>query len=198
MNNNEIDINQELEQMRQDYAALKERCDKQQIVNDQILRKAMKQTGGRLRFNSNLTIALGVAAIAFAFAIPQLGLSKPFFFFTLALMLVAVIAAVLASRHLPKLDGDLVTAATETVRFRKIYTTWPKIGLPIAAVWFGLFIWEALKGRAVPASDVYLFVACMVVCVVLGVVFGLKHRRNLLDATDDILSQIEQLRKGSD
>ena len=79
--NNEIDINQELEQMRQDYAALKDCYDKQQIVNDQILRKAMRQAGGRLRFNSNLTIALGVVAVAFAFAIPQLGLSKPFFFF---------------------------------------------------------------------------------------------------------------------
>ena len=196
MNNKEIDINQELEQMRQDYASLKDRYDKQQIVNDQILRKAMKQAGGRLRFNSNLTIALGVAAVAFAFAIPQLGLSKTFFFFTLALLLVALVAAVLASRHLPKLDGNLVTAATETVRFRKIYTNWPKIGLPIAAVWFGLFIREALKGRALPVSDVCLFVACLVVFFVLGVVFGLKHRRNLLDATDEILSQIEQLRKG--
>ena len=195
MINTEIDINKELEQMRQDYAALKDRYDQQQIVNDQILRKAMRQAGGRLRFNSNLTIVLGVAAVAFAFAIPQMGLSKPFFFFTLALMLAALVAAFLASRHLPKDDGDLVTAATETVRFRKIYTTWPKIGLPIAAVWFGLFIWESLKGRMVPASNLYLFVACLVVFVILGVVFGLKHRRNLLDATDDLLSQIEQLRK---
>ena len=196
MNNTEIDINQELEQMRQDYAALKDSYDKQQIVNDLILKKSMKQAGGRLRFNSNLTIALGVAAVAFAFVIPQLGLSKLFFFFTLALMMVAVIAAVLASRHLPRLDGDLVTAATETVRFRKIYTTWPKIGIPLAAVWFGLFIWEALKSHVAEASDIYLFVACMVVFVLLGIVFGLKHRRNLLDATDDLLSQIEQLRKG--
>ena len=195
MNNKEVDINQELEQMRQDYAALKERCDKQQIVNDRILKKAMKQTGGRLRFNSNLTIALGVAAVLFTFFIPQLGLSKTFFFITLGLMLVAVVAAALASMHLPKLDGDLITAAKETVRFRKIYTTWPKIGLPIAAVWFGLFIWESLKGRVLPASDVYLFIASLVVFAVLGVVFGLKHRRNLLDTTDELLSQIEQLRK---
>ena len=197
MNNNEFDINQELEQMRQDYAALKERCDKQQIVNDQILRKAMKQTGGRLRFNSNLTIVLGVAAVFFAFFIPQLGLSKTFFFITLGLMLVAVIAAVLASRHLPKLDGDLLTAAEETARFRKIYTTWPKIGLPLAAVWFGLFIWEALNNHVAEASDIYLFVAFLVVFVLLGVFFGLRHRRNLLDATDELLSQIEQLRKGN-
>ena len=119
-----------------------------------------------------------------------------FFFITLGLMLFAVVAAVLASRHLPKLDGDLVTDATETVRFRKIYTIWPKIGLPIAAVWFGLFILESLKSRVVPVSNLYLFVAFLAVFAVLGVIFGLNHRRNLLDATDDLLSQIEQLRKG--
>ena len=198
MNNKDIDINQELEQMRQDYAALKDRCDKQQIVNDQIIRKAMKQSGGRLRFNSNLSIVLGVVAVFLTFTIPQLGLSKPFFFFTLAMMLVAIVAAVLASMHLPKLDGDLVTAAKETVRFRKIYTIWPKIGLPIAAVWFGLFIREALKNHMAEASDIYLFVTFLVVFALLGVLFGLKHRRNLLDATDELLSQIEQLRKDGD
>ena len=37
MNKEEFDINQELEQMRQDYAALKERFDKQQIINEQLI-----------------------------------------------------------------------------------------------------------------------------------------------------------------
>ena len=42
MNKEEFDINQELEQMRQDYAALKERFDKQQIINDRLMEKAFK------------------------------------------------------------------------------------------------------------------------------------------------------------
>ena len=42
MNKEELDINQELEQMRQDYAALKERFDKQQIINDRLMEKAFK------------------------------------------------------------------------------------------------------------------------------------------------------------
>ena len=43
MNREEFDINQELEQMRQDYAALKERFDKQQIINEQLMQNAMKK-----------------------------------------------------------------------------------------------------------------------------------------------------------
>ena len=42
MNKEEFDINQELEQMRQDYAALKERFDKQQIINEKLMEKAFK------------------------------------------------------------------------------------------------------------------------------------------------------------
>ena len=196
MNNKENDINQELEQMRQDYAALKDCYDKQQIINDQLLRKAMKQTTGRLRFNSNLTIVAGVLAVLLAFLIPQLGLSKPFFFFTLGLIVVAVIVSILAARHLPNLDGDLVTAAAETVRFKKIYATWTRIAIPIFVVWFGLFVWVSLRGRVVPASNMIAFVVLLVVFCALTIYFGMKHRRGLQDATDELLSQIEQLRKG--
>ena len=44
MNKEEFDINQELEQMRQDYAALKERFDKQQIINEKLMEKAFKSS----------------------------------------------------------------------------------------------------------------------------------------------------------
>ena len=48
MNKEEFDINQELEQMRQDYAVLKERFDKQQIINEQLMQNAMKKDVRRL------------------------------------------------------------------------------------------------------------------------------------------------------
>ena len=43
MNKEEFDINQELEQMRQDYAALKERFDKQQIINEKLMENVVGQ-----------------------------------------------------------------------------------------------------------------------------------------------------------
>ena len=60
MNKEEFDINQELEQMRQDYADLKERCDKQQIVNDYLMQKAMTGDVRRL-FLSKKSIPIGIA-----------------------------------------------------------------------------------------------------------------------------------------
>ena len=60
MNKEEFDINQELEQMRQDYAALKERFDKQQIINEQLIQNAMNKDVRRL-FLSKKTVPIGIA-----------------------------------------------------------------------------------------------------------------------------------------
>ena len=65
MNKEEFDINQELEQMRQDYAGLKERFDKQQIVNDYLMQKAMNGDVRRL-FLSKKMIPLGIVVLVLA------------------------------------------------------------------------------------------------------------------------------------
>ena len=65
MHKEEFDINQELEQMRQDYADLKERFDKQQIINDHLMQTAMKGDVRRL-FLSKKTIPLGITVLVIA------------------------------------------------------------------------------------------------------------------------------------
>ena len=60
MNKEEFDINQELEQMRRDYADLKDRFDKQQIINEQLMQNAMKKDVRRL-FLSKKTVPIGIA-----------------------------------------------------------------------------------------------------------------------------------------
>ena len=66
MNKEERNIDQELEQMRQDYAALKERFDKQQIINKQLIQNAMKKDVRRLFLSKksiSVTIALFIIAV---------------------------------------------------------------------------------------------------------------------------------------
>ena len=63
MNKEEIDINQELEQMRQDYADLKDRFDKQQIVNEQLMEKAFKSDISWLSLDRKLLPIVGVALV---------------------------------------------------------------------------------------------------------------------------------------
>ena len=66
MNKEEFDINQELEQMRQDYAALKERFDKQQIINEHLMQNAMNKDVRRMFLSKKsipATIALFIIAV---------------------------------------------------------------------------------------------------------------------------------------
>ncbi len=66
MDKEEFDINQELEQMRQDYVALKERFDKQQIINEQLMQNAMKKDVRRLFLSKKsipVTIVLFIIAV---------------------------------------------------------------------------------------------------------------------------------------
>ena len=66
MNQEERNIDQELEQMRQDYAALKERFDKQQIINDHLMQNAMKKDVQRLFLSKKsvpAVIALFIIAV---------------------------------------------------------------------------------------------------------------------------------------
>ena len=65
MNKEERNIDQELEQMRQDYAALKERFDKQQIINGQLIQNAMKKDVRRMFF-SKKTLPASIALFIFA------------------------------------------------------------------------------------------------------------------------------------
>ena len=65
MNKEDIDINQELEQMRQDYAALKDRFDKQQIINEQLMQRAMKKDVKRL-FLSKKSVPAVIALLIIA------------------------------------------------------------------------------------------------------------------------------------
>ena len=65
MNKEDIDINQELEQMRQDYAALKDRFDKQQIINEQLMQSAMKKDVKRL-FLSRKSVPAVIALLIIA------------------------------------------------------------------------------------------------------------------------------------
>ena len=70
MNKEEFDIRQELEQMRQDYAVLKERFDKQQIINKQLIQNAMKKDIRRLFLSKKsipVTIALFIVAVILSY-----------------------------------------------------------------------------------------------------------------------------------
>ncbi|MBQ6958834.1 MAG: hypothetical protein IJP77_09780 [Bacteroidales bacterium] len=191
MENNDNTLHEMQEQMRQ----LREKLDKQKIVNERILKKSCSQTASRLRFKAYLPILFGVAAILLVPSIRSLGVSMAFVILTWVLMLVCIVATLLTNRHIPQMDRDLVTATQEITRFKKIHAEWIKFAIPMVILWVGFLCWDLFRNGDMDPILRYSFMAGVATGIVLGGILGFKIRRDQLNAADELLDQIEELQR---
>ena len=181
--------------MQQQLQQLKEKLESQKIVNDRVLRKSFRQTAIQLKFKANIPVIAGVVAILCSPSFLQMGISVPFVLFTDVIMLGCIAVTIIYNQHIPRSDKDLVTAAEELRKFRKLNADWIKIGLPILAVWLALFIWELVRNGELSGTGLYALISGLSVGIVLGLVIGFRNRRQILDGADDLIAQIEELRE---
>ena len=182
-------------EMQQQLQQLKDKLNSQKIVNERILRKSCNATASRLRFKSNVPILFGVAAILMTPSLHVLGVSTPFLIFNVALMLFCIIYTIFTNRHIPSVDSDMLSAAEGLHKYRKIHADWIKFGLPMAFVWIGLLVWETIRHGELEGPSLYGFLTVVAVGVVLGLLLGFKLRRDQLDAADELLRQIQELKE---
>ena len=136
MNKEEFDINQELDQMRQDYANLKEQFDKQQIINEQLMEKAFKSDIRWLSFDKKSTPIAGIALVLVLISF-SIWRNVPWNVTILlsAFMMIATLAVswVYKKLSLDTLFGeDILTATKRVRRFKQQY------------LWLLLALWAAL------------------------------------------------------
>ena len=184
-----------LREMQQQMQQLREKLNNEQIINERLLRKSCRQTVDRLKFKSNLPIVFAIIAILCSPAYLSFGLSPWFLIFTCVLMLVSIVATILTNRHIPQMDKDLVTATNELTRYKKIHAEWLKYSIPALIVWLGCLIWDFLKNQTISQMELFGFIAGISTGLILGILLGLKIRRDQLNAADELISQIEELQK---
>ena len=182
-------------EMQQQLKQLKEKLDSQKIVNDRLLQKSCSNTVNRLRSKSNLPIVFGIAVILMSASFVNLGMSWAFVLFTDVMMLVCIVATILTNQHIPSMDNDLVTAAEGIRKYKKIHAEWIKFALPVLAVWLGWLIWETVKNVGLTGMPFYSFLAGISVGIALGLILGFKLRREQLNAADELLAQLTELKK---
>jgi hypothetical protein len=184
-----------LREMQQQMQQLREKLNKEQIINERLLQKSCRQTVDRLKFKSNLPIVFAIIAILCSPAYLSFGLSPWFLILTCVLMLVSIVATILTNRHIPQMDKDLVTATNELTRYKKIHAEWLKYSIPALIVWLGCLIWDFLRNQTISKVEFYGFIAGISTGLILGLILGLKIRRDQLNAADELISQIEELQK---
>lgn len=198
-NNNNIN---ELEQLREQMSIFKDKLNKQQIINDQLVRNTMKSKLSWIKsFVWGEIIIIPIMLLGMAVFHAGTGLSWWLYGF-LAIGLVADATGDFIINRIPKsqlLSGDLVETSKRLVKMKKQRTSWFIIGLIFVTIWLAWFIVELVlktdPGCALP--DHNLVIAIMAIAVAVGGVIGGIVSwfifRKMQRTNNDIIDQLKQI-----
>ena len=194
MNTEEFDINQDLEQMRQDYADLKERFDQQQIINEQLMEKAFKADVRWLSRDRNsgvIAVILGIPAIIILSIIRK----ADWWFPVVATVFVLIIlwAMLRLYKNLSKdtlYTEDVLSATKKVKRFKQQYQRYFFASLAAAVILFGSYLPTIYHSWSTPEQGTKMVVIGCIFAVVL-LVWGYVYYKRLMKACDSILERLE-------
>ena len=193
MNKEEFDIYQELEQMRQDYAALKERFDKQQIINGQLMQNAMKKDVRRL-FLSKRSVPAGIALTILAVILSRVqGMA---WWLTLSLVLFGVLVFtglywVYQGVREEDIYNSDVLSTTETLRrFKKRYIV---LEAGICLYFFAFVVAATLFMTSMNISAELMWRRGILIAILCVATLALEYyfAKRLLNACDDIIGRLK-------
>lgn len=198
MENNRL-ISDELEQMRSQINILKDKLDKQNIINEKHLRKSMKSK----MTDINRTILVPI--IAGVFAVPYctwffwyMKLSSLFVWATALMLIICLALTILQQIKLKGLDfskGSLIATAEQLQKVRRHYSQWPWIAIPTIIIWVAWLEYEMITKFG---NEPYVigFSCGAALGIIIGGIIGARVNRKIIRRTTEILDQIEELQKG--
>ena len=186
----------ELEQMRRQLALLKEKLDKEEFVNDRLLRESMKSKADTVNRQGVISFAAGVWALLIVgcFWVPM-GFSLTFCIVTVLMMIICMVDTWRIHRPVNSqlLSGDLLTVAKTMLKVKKAYQRWLFFGIPMALGWIVYLGFEIYRftghnwGRALP-----IIIAGLVGGLIGGII-GLRMHKKVVHTCDDMVRQIESI-----
>ena len=198
MENNTL-ISNELEQMRSQISALKEKLDQQTIINDQHIRCSMKSKMSDINKTVTVTIGLGTFALIYcSWFFYWQNCSIGFVIFTAVMLAICLGLTIGQKVNLSRMDfskGNLVETAQKLSKTRTHYQNWHKIAIPVLLLWFGLLIYE-MTGIFGPDLGIYFYIGAAVGGIIGGIA-GFRINRKIVRNATEILDQIEELQRES-
>ena len=186
----------ELQEMREQLAALKEKLNKQEVVNDRLIRDVLIKKKKSVDKNIWFVGICGLITITIGnLAFSYWGVSSWFLIGTTVLMLVSFLLTIIPHNWVKKADiqsGNLLVAAKQARRLRKLYKDWEIIGIVLAVIWLA---WLFIEFSAVIENKqmLYILVGASVVGGTIGGIIGLKISRKVMHTLDEMIQEIEEM-----
>ena len=199
-NNNFNELN-ELDDLRQQITALKNKVDQQGRLNEALVKKALQSKMRGL--HRNLLIYCLVCGLFVPFIIWDFIASRfswPFIIFTLLIFVASFIAEYFINRmKISSMGDDLVETARKLMQMKKNRKTQLTIGLCAIAVWIPWYIYEIYKNMVsqVAPESVTFFLTCIIIGMIIGggigLTISLTMYRRMQRTNDEMIDQINDM-----
>lgn len=194
----EKDNLQELEEMSSQLLELKSMLKEQTIVNERMMRKAMRGKYNKVRNDIRFSIVLEFLAMPFlGVMLPSLGLPMWFTVVTLAFLLSALVASAFSLRRYASEDlmtGNLTSVAIRLIRYKRFGIYWFFYAIPFLILWIVFFFRYVTEGKESEYVDGVVFGG--IVGGVIGGILGTVNYIQNLRRMNCILREIRELKKG--
>jgi hypothetical protein len=186
----------ELEEMRQQMAILKNKLESQTIVNDRMLRRAMKDSLNWINrtYIWQIVITLFVALPYCWWSLRFIGTSVEFTVVTMLFLLYAVCYTVwtgLPLRDKLLMQGELLQVSEIVARAKKRDGDWLLQGIPFLLIWVGWFAYEMYNKHGYHHQ---LLISCIIGALIGGAI-GLSIHLKTQRKYREILERIEEMRE---
>lgn len=187
----------ELEEMRNQINILKEKLDKQSIINNTLLKKSMKTKVNTIHSQGWKSVACGLLSIViFTFLHFAIGLSLTFVTCTIVLMLFCIWGTWYS--HLPLREHDFMGQDVRTTilafsTVKRRYKLWLYyITPPTCILWVLWCCHEYVKTLNMPETHAKYFYALIIISCIIGMAVGYSWYRKVVNTCDEAITQIEE------
>lgn len=188
--------NFDFENMRQQMTTLKNKLEKQEIVNDRLMRRSMKNEVNTIARRYYIIMAVGLLMVPYGYwcFVKLGGLSLFFWIVTSIFMLVCVAATFYTLRKINDpnmMNHNLVEARKKVASAKKFEANWLFFGIPAVVLWFAWFMYESYQLHGGALSSGFFWGGC--IGGIIGAICGLSLNFKTQRQFQDIIDQIEDL-----
>lgn len=190
----------ELQELKEQLAALNKKLDSQAVINENMIRRALDSSINRLRsLGSKKFVMCLLATVLVLGIVILLGTSLPFIISTALFMGVNDYMGYVLMKKEKSLDGasNLIGTMNKVLDYKKYNRDTTLIMVPVAILWA---IWYVVDlGKVLGFSGTKEFGGLAIACLIGGVIGGIigyftAYRPSMKEA-DEILAQIEEMRE---
>ncbi len=183
----------EFENMRQQMTTLKNKLNHQEIVNDRMMRRSMKNEVNTITRRYYIIMALGLFMVPYGYwcFVKLCGLSLFFWIVTSIFMLVCVCATFYTLRKIndPNLmNRNLVEARKKVASAKKFEANWLLFGIPAVVLWMSWFLYETYQLHGGAVSNGLFWGGCIggIIGAICGLSINFRTQRQYQDIIDQI------------